>query len=728
MKQVLQSWRSGELWLAEVPTPSCGPGRVLARTTCSVLSAGTERMLRSLARKGLVGKARLRPDLVRQVLATLRTEGLRPTVDKVRARLDAPVALGYSAAGRVIEVGAGIAGVQPGDRVALAGAGYATHAEFNAVPGNLCARIPAGVSDADAAFATIGAIALQGVRQAQPLIAERIVVIGLGLIGLLTVQILKANGCAVLGVDPDAQRVARARTLSADSAVCDDAAGACAAFTAGRGADGVIITAAADDNAPLVLAAEMSRRRGRIVVVGLVRMQVPRDLFYRKELDLRLSTSSGPGRYDADYEERGRDYPFDYVRFTGQRNLESFLYLVAQGRVTPAALVTHHVPFDDALDAYALLDRARQPRRDGETGALGIVLDYPPDAAIQPTVTRVADRAAAAGALRVGVIGAGRFATGVLLPRLAGCGVQLRGVCARTGASARRAANRFDAGIVTTDPARLIEDENIDAIVIATRHATHAALAAAALRAGKPVFVEKPLALTEAELVAVDRALDAARNSGRAGCLMVGFNRRFSPHGRALCAAFRERRTPLAAVYRINAGPLPADSWLRDPGEGGRLVGEACHFVDFCSAVIDCEPVDVTARALPAEHPSETPADSVTMTIRYADGSLAAIHYLAGGNAGLPKERCELFAGGLSAVLDDFRITTFQGGGAPVRGRRAKGFTAELRAFLDACRDGGPWPISWASLAHTHRVCFAAQRSIETGAPMPVGPVRPGDA
>ena len=720
-----------------------------------MVSPGTERQVIELARKSLLGKAAARPDLVRQVLGKVRTEGVAATLQKVGARLDEAVALGYSAAGDVVEAGGGADGLRPGDRVAVAGAGYAAHAEFSAVPRNLCAKLPPGVSYADGAFATVGAIALQGVRQAEPRIGERVAVIGLGLIGLLTAQILKANGCAVLGVDPAGDRAVLARRLGVDAAVAGDGAAACDAFTAGRGADAVVITAATPSNGPVESAAEMARPRGRVVAVGLVGLNVPREPFYRKELDLRLSTSTGPGRYDPTYEEEGRDYPFAHVRFTEQRNLESFLYLVEQRKVTPAALVTHKLAFADALDAYALLD-GRAPDRPAAAGEplrggrvlpagrphegrrpvadveplrrpLGIVLEYPDDVPPHRTVyleAGPADRAEAAGGdLRVGVFGAGRFARGVLLPRLAGqSGVRLAGVCTRTGRGARDAAERFGAAVATTDPARLLDDPDVDAVVVATRHASHAALAAAALRAGKHVFVEKPLCISEAELDDVERALDEARGAGRAPCLMVGFNRRFSPHARAVRAAFADGGAPMVVAYRVNAGALPAGSWLADPREGGRLVGEACHFVDFCGGLVDADPLEVTAGGVAPAGGGDGAADTVVVTVRYAGGSLATIQYVTVGHPGLPKERCEVFAGGRAAVVDDFRVTRFHGGGRTVRGRQAKGFAEALRAFVDACRGGGPWPIPWRSLAATHRVCFAAARSLRTGRPVAVGP------
>ena len=728
MKQLVQSRRTGELWLAEAPAPVCARGGALVRTRCSVVSAGTERQSRAFAAKSLIGKARARPDLVRQIVDTARAEGARSTVAKALARLDQTVGLGYSAAGDVAEAGAGAHGLAPGDRVAVAGVGYATHAEFNAVPRNLCAKMPGSVSYADGAFATVGAVALQGVRRAQPLVGERIVVIGLGLIGLLTVQILKANGCAVLGVDLDAERVTLAAGLGADVAVAagEEVEAACEAFTGGRGADAVIVTAATTSSEPIVRAARLSRAKGRIVAVGSVGTDIPREAFYRKELDLRLSMSYGPGRYDPAYEERGQDYPFAYVRFTEQRNMESFLYLVEQGKVTPAALVTHRFAFDDALDAYALLE-GRPAGKAASRPPLGIVLEYPADASPERIVRRRdaprAARASGAG-IGVGVIGAGDFARSVLLPYLVRqAGVRLAGVCARTGTSAQHAARRFRFDFATTDPALLLDDAATAAVFIATRHASHASLAAAALRAGKHVFVEKPLCLTHAELEEVGQALDDARAAGHEPCLTVGFNRRFAPHTRAMQAAFGSRRTPLVISYRVAAGAVPADSWLADPVEGGRIIGEGCHFVDFCSALIGSEPEAVTAQGVAHDRSNVAGAHSVVMTIRYGDASLATIQFVAAGSRRLPKEHCEVFAEGRTAVMEDFRVTRFYGGGRNVRGRQAKGFAEELDAFLTVCRRGGTWPIPWSTIAATHRVCFGAVRSLETGEPVRLRPV-----
>ena len=437
----------------------------------------------------------------------------------------------------------------------------------------------------------------------------------------------------------------------------------------------------------------MSRHKGRVVAVGVVGMDVPRDAFYRKELDLRLSMSYGPGRYDPYYEERGNDYPFAYVRFTEQRNLESFLYLVQQGKVTPSVLVTHHLAFEDALDAYALIEGKLPAGSKLDRRYVGIVLDYPDDAPLGRTVRRYDGRAMGLGRndVGVGLIGAGNFAKSVLLPHLTELnGVKLTGVCTSTGKSVQETAERFKFGLATTDPAELLEKDDTHAVFIATHHASHASLTGAALRAGKHVFVEKPLCIREAELDEIEQALQSARNAGHEPCLMVGFNRRFSPHAHALQAAFKDRSTPMVVNYRINAGAIPVESWLHDPNEGGgRIIGEGCHFVDFCTALIGSEPVAVMANSISSDRRDIVAEDSVVITIQYVDGSLATIQYLAEGHKDLPKERCEVFADGKSAVMDDFRTTTFYGGGKKIRGWQAKGFAEELRAFLDVCRHGG---------------------------------------
>jgi predicted dehydrogenase len=722
MRQLLQSYRDGELWIAEVPRPRCGAGSVLVQTTASVVSAGTERMLMQLAKKSLLGKARQRPDLVKQVLKRIKVEGLSATLEKVRTKLDEPIALGYSAAGVVLEVGREVRDIRPGDRVACAGAGYATHSEVLSVPQNLVVRVPEGVSDSDAAYATIGAIALQGVRQTEPRLGERIVVIGLGLLGLITVQLLKANGCAVLGVDLDPKKAARARELGADMVATTDVEAACARFTGGRGADAVVIAAATPSNGPLETAAEIARAKAKVVVVGLVGMNVPRDPFYKKELDLRLSMSYGPGRYDGTYEEGGVDYPIAYVRFTEQRNLETFLYLIGQGVITPSALTTHRLNLDDALCAYQLLDGSLPAESELSRDYLGIVLTY---GDLQPrrrsvVTPNVPSAPPARGRLSVGFIGAGSFAKSVLLPRLSKLpGIHLAAVSTSSGSTAALVKERYGFERAAAAPEEILTDPSVDAVFVVTPHSSHASLACRALRAGKHAFVEKPMMLQESDAAEYERAFAAAQASGHAPCLMVGFNRRFSPHGVALQQRFRDRSGPLVVSYRVNAGRIPTEHWIQDPKiGGGRIIGECCHFVDFCQALVGARPTRVTASTMRAGRRDVVDDDSISINIEYADGSLANLLYLSEGHRDLPKERCEVHGGGLSAVMEDYRVTHFIGGGRTVKGPQAKGFAEELDAFRKACADGTHWPIQWQELLDTHRVCLAAIASTRTGLPV----------
>ena len=647
------------------------------------------------------------------MLDKIKTEGLAPTLTKVFAKLDTPISLGYSCAGIVTEPGAG-GGVRAGDRVACAGAGYATHAEYNYVPRNLCVAIPAGVSFEDASYATVGAIALQGVRQADLRLGESVAVIGLGLLGLLTVQLLKASGCRVIGADPDPARCALARELGADETVGSGLAEAAIAFANGHGVDAVLITAATPSNEPIEVAAEACRAKGRVVVVGLVGMDVPREPFYKKELDLRLSMSYGPGRYDPAYEESGHDYPYAYVRWTEQRNMQAFLELVAAGKVTPSRLTTHRFPIEDALAAYKLLG--------GETGEryLGIVIEYPQPAEAVPPARRVDLPAASTpieGLLGAGFIGAGNFAKSVLVPALARrSDVRLTGLCTATGMSGVETGKRHGFRFATTDIDALLADADTRAVFIATQHHTHAPMIRRALAAGRHVFVEKPLCTTPEELAGVEEAVQAAPGQ----CLLVGFNRRFSPHARAIREAFARRSSPLVANYRVNAGVAPADSWVQDPERGGgRIVGEVCHFVDLTEFLVGSSPERVYAASIRTTDRRDVAEDSVVITIEYADGSLATIQYLAHGSNKLPKERAEVSADGVTAILDNYTQTTFFGGKhRGVKGGQDKGFDGEIEAFVSAVRGGGAWPIPFESLVRTTRVTFAILESLRTGTPV----------
>jgi len=721
MKQLIQSYRTGELWLAEVPAPAVKGRGLLVQTAVSLVSAGTERMIIELAKKSLLGKARARPDLVKKVIAKIKTEGLSQTLQKVFSKLETPIPLGYSCAGAVVEVGPEVSGWHPGDRVACGGAGYATHAEYNYVPKNLCVKIPDGVSFAEASFTTLGAIAMQGVRQADVRLGERVVVIGLGLLGLLTVQILKAGGCKVLGSDPNAQRCELAKELGADDAVAGNLAATAAGFSDGYGADAVIIAAATTSNQPVEIAAEVSRVKGRVVVVGMVGMNVPRDPFYKKELELKLSMSYGPGRYDPSYEESGHDYPFGHVRWTEQRNMQSFVDLVAAGKVTPSKLITHRFEIDDALGAYELLGGNGG---DGKPEKyLGIVITYPTIKPEQRVVGAVKLKPLIpTETIGVGFIGAGNFTRGVLLPALKRVGnVDLVGICAAEGMDAAETGKKHGFSYASSDYEDIVRDERINVVLVTTRHDTHARFACAALAAGKNVFLEKPLCIRPEELAQYEDTFKA-RGEGNVGRLMVGYNRRFSPHAKAMREAFESRQTPMVVNYRVNAGFVPKDVWLQDPEVGGgRIIGEVCHVVDLCEYLIGSVPVRVYAECIASDASNITPEDSVVITIRYADGSLAVIQYLAHGAPELAKERIEVFADGAAAISNDFSRTTFYGPKRPpVKGKQQKGFEAELSEFFAAIRDGRESPIPVESLMRTTRVTFAAVDSLRCGKAVPL--------
>ncbi len=725
MKQVVQ-YPNGETRVADVPAPAPEAGHVVVATEASLISAGTERMVVEFARKGLLAKARARPDLVAQVVRKARTEGVLGTMEAVRGRLDQPMPLGYSAAGRVIEVGSGVEGVVVGDRVACAGAG---HAEVVRVPRNLLARAPDGLPAEAAAFATVGAIALHGFRLAETELGGRVVVIGLGLIGLLAVQICRAAGVRVLGVDPDPERRARAERLGAEAVAGTEdgeAVDAALAWTDGIGADAALVAAAGGGNQPIETAAGVTRDRGTVVAVGAFGMDVPRRPFYMKELQLRVSRSYGPGRYDPSYEEAGIDYPIGHVRWTEGRNLQAVVDLLASGAVDTGPLVSHRIPIEDAEAAYRLITEGDEP-------TLGVVLTYPDRGssegigALERTVP-VGDmsgsrRAPAAsvngGSIGVGLLGAGQFATAVLLPALKKAGT-LRpvAVASSTGLSAKHAADRFGFDYATTEEARLLDDASIELVAIATRHGAHAAQVVRALEAGKHVFVEKPLCLTEEELADIIRAWSDAGDRQ----LLVGFNRRFAPlagHLRAFC---QEAGEPALITYRVNAGALPPDHWVHDPEVGGgRILGEVCHFIDFVSHVVDALPVRVTASGV--RDGGRYRDDNVHVVVDLEDGSSASIAYAASGDRVVGKERCEVFAGGGTAVLDDFRTAEIARGGRVrkhrSRLRQDKGHDAEWAAVAAGLREGRP-SVPTQSVLATTLATLAAAAALRTGAPQGV--------
>jgi predicted dehydrogenase/threonine dehydrogenase-like Zn-dependent dehydrogenase len=702
VKQIEQNYRTGALRVAEVPAPLASEGSVLVATHVSLISSGTEKQLIHLARASLAGKAMARPDLVRRVVRNVRRDGLRPTIERVFAKLDTPIPLGYSLAGEVLEVGRRVSGIGVGDRLACAGAGLANHAEINAVPKNLTVGIPPEVDDEDASFVTLGAIALQGVRLAAPTLGERIVVIGLGLIGLLTVQLLKANGCRVFGFDPNCARVALARELDVDMAVSAGLPEAVEGFTGGQGADAVIITASSKSNEPINVAAEVSRLKGRIVVVGLVGMTIDREPFYKRELELKISMSYGPGRGDPSYEQGGQDYPLPYVRWTEQRNMEAFLTLVADGKVTPKRLVTHRFPIAKAEKAYELM----------ESGAphLAILLTYPEPPTDSERLIRRAPPPPRSEANRVAFIGFGNYAKGVLLPALRKApGVTLIAVATSTGLSAGHAGAKHGFATVATDPAAVIADPDADTIFIASRHDTHARFAAEALRTGKHVFCEKPLALSWEGLAEV---MAAARQAP--GTLAVGFNRRFAPLLQKARAALEPRSGPLVMLYRINAGAIPGDSWIQREEGGGRIVGEVCHFVDVLTFLARSLPVEVYALAA-RDH-----ADAVSALVRFTDGSTGTIVYSSLGDVGVPKEYLEAFADRRVIQLDDFCRLTVTRSGKSVTSKSAqdKGQRGLVAAFLEATRGKRDAPIPLSELVAVTEATFAIEESLRRGSPV----------
>jgi polar amino acid transport system substrate-binding protein len=704
MKQIVQNARSGKLALAEVPAPAAVDGQVLVRNHYSVVSPGTEKMALDFARKSLLGKARSRPDLVKQVVRKLQQEGPLPTYRAVMTRLDAPQPLGYSCAGVVEGVGAGVTGFAPGDRVACAGAGYANHAEWVSVPENLVALVPGDLPLAKAAFATLGTISLQGLRVAEPCLGEIAVVVGLGMVGQLALQLLTANGCRVLGIDLDPVRVKQALDLGAawGAAPGDDHTAWINAETAGYGADLGMICAASESSAPIQLAAELCRLKGRVVCVGATAMDLDRRSFFEKELDLRMSMSYGPGRYDRRYEELGLDYPISYVRWTENRNLQAFLALAASGAVDPERLDVQITPFADAERTYEEL--AQGARR-----SLAVIFRYDASASHTRSVA-IATKAGAPAQGEVGVafLGAGNYAKGILLPGVNRCpGVKKRTIVTATGPSARSTAEKFGYASCATDPSVVFEDPDVQLAFIATQNDSHAALAAQALRAGKAVWLEKPAALDEAQLADL-----AAAVAETGGFLSVGYNRRFSPHLRAVRAAFANRRGPMSIHYVVAAGATPGGTWHTDPNVGGgRVIGEGCHFVDLCCHLIGRPPTRVYARALGRDPETE---DSSVAILGFDDGSTATISYLANAGSELPKERWEASAEGRTALCENFRVTRILGGATTKTLNQDKGQATAVREVVEAVRAGRPSPISLDEIVAVSRTTFAMVESART--------------
>lgn len=703
MKQILQNLKSGEMELAELPCPRPGAGQVLIQTRMSLISAGTERMLVEFSQANLLQKARQQPERVKQVLDKMRTDGLLPTLEAVFQKLDEPLPLGYCNVGTVLEVGPGVHDLAPGDRVASNG----NHAEVVCVPRHLCAKVPAGVSDESAAFTVLGSIALQGIRLAAPTLGERFAVFGMGLLGLLTVQLLRANGCEVLAVDLNAERLALAEEYGAASTNLSDGGDpvvAAEAWTRGAGVDGVIITASAKTDETVHQAAEMCRKRGRIILVGVVGLNLRREDFYAKELTFQVSCSYGPGRYDEKYEQANQDYPIGYVRWTEQRNFEAVLSTFASGRLNIERVVTHRFPFEQALDAYEQIQ--------SNASAIGVLLTYPGEVATERVVTVKQRAISAADGVRVGVIGAGSFAKGVLLPALSRTTAELAHIADLNPTAAAHAARKFGIEQVSTDYRAVLDDKEISAVFILVGHHLHARFVCEALQAGKHVFVEKPLAMNIAELKQVAEAVEA-----NPGCmLMVGFNRRFSPHTIRVKDVLRGRKEPLTMSMMVNAGAIPAEHWTQDPERGGgRIIGEGCHFIDLLAHLAG-SPVATVSAMMVGEGPSVR-EDKMAILLHFADGSIGTVNYFANGSKSYPKETVEIYSEGRVLRTENFRVTRGYGI-AQLRKfktlRQDKGHRAEVVTFMDRIKYGGPPVIPFDELHNSTKASFAAVEAART--------------
>jgi predicted dehydrogenase/threonine dehydrogenase-like Zn-dependent dehydrogenase len=724
MKQVFQDTQTAEITVLEVPAPKLLAGCVLVRTAASLVSAGTERASSEFASKNLLQKARMRPDLVREVLSKVSRDGIASTMSAVRNRLDQPSALGYSSAGTVVAVGEGIVDITPGDRVACAGAGHAVHAEFACVPRMLIARIPSpSVTFDEAAFTTLGAVALHGVRNADVTLGDVVAVIGLGLLGQLTVQILKAAGCCVLGMDISAERAELALRLGADAVSSSSSSfrELCLQHSAGHGVDSILIAAQTASNDPVDLAGAVARNRAVVVAVGTVAMNIPRRPFYEKELDFRVSRSYGPGRYDSAYEQKGIDYPIGYVRWTETRNMEAFLKLLADRKkdrkLDLLPLITHRFPVARAHSAYDLI------RGKTNEASLGVLISYPePADDIAHVTLREPDRPKSnQKSIQLGLLGVGSFAMHTLLPVInrAG-GVDMIVASAASGSHARHAATKFRFRSCTTDEREIFNNPEVNTVVIATRHHLHASQVVEALSSGKHVFCEKPLCLNAAELAAIV-AVHGDQDTRR--LLMVGFNRRFAPLALRMKEFLQEAGEPLALHYRVNAGFLAADHWLNDPLQGGgRILGEVCHFVDFLCFLTGSSPVEVETCSLP--NPGQYSNDNVVCSLRFADGSQGTISYLANGDKSFSKERVEVFGGGSVAVLENFkRLELVRGGKKRVFRsllRQDKGLRGEWEAFVAAIQDGADSPVPFHEIVSATLATFALEESRGLGQPVAV--------
>ena len=716
MKQLLQNIKTGKSTVENVPVPTPRQGQALIKVAASLVSAGTERMVVEFAEKSLVGKARSRPDLVRQVVDKARREGLVSTAQAAFNRLDQPMALGYSSAGTIAALGKGVQDFKVGQRVACAGGGYAVHAEYNVVPQNLVTPLPENVDFESAAFTTLGSIALHGFRLAEAQIGENVAVIGMGLVGLLAAQIAAAAGCNVLGIDIDPTRINLALSLGLRAVRREEAVASSAAFTlrhaqgtaASRGFDAILICADTSSNDPVELAGAIARDRARVVATGAVGLTFPRKIYYEKEISFINSRSYGPGRYDSNYEEQGNDYPLGYVRWTEGRNFEAVVDLMAKGQLNVKPLITHRFDISEAMQAYEVITgKTKEP-------FLGVLLTYPSRKGnVEDTVIHFPrSKAFKTSSVKLGIVGAGLFANSILIPSIKKAGdIELIGIASSGGLHAQHAGKKFGFQYATSDEDEIINDPNVNTVAILTRHDTHAELVIKALDAGKNVFVEKPLAINVTQLEQVDKILTSTQSVQ--SLLTVGFNRRFASLAIQLRSLVSSLSEPKYIHYRVNAGPIPLQHWLHDPEiGGGRIIGEACHFVDFITFLVGAAPISVTATALPNN--SKYRDDNVSMTFAFPDGSIGIVDYLSNGDRSFPKERVEVFCAGQIAVVDDFVSlqSVKNGKKKEVKSAQNKGWVEEWKTFARSIREGGEPPIPYEQLIGVTKATFAVVESL----------------
>jgi polar amino acid transport system substrate-binding protein len=713
MKAVLEDMKSGKVMAYEVPQPELRPGGILVRTAFSAISSGTERAKLEAGEKSLVGKAMSRPDLVRQVMDFARNEGIKAAYQRVHSRLDSLSPLGYSCSGIVIAASDGVHEFQPGDRVACGGGGYANHSAINFVPKNLAVKLPDSVGLDAAALTTIGAIAIQGLRQSEVTFGETVAVIGAGLVGVLTIQLAKAAGCRVVAIDLDPGRVERAVRFGADLGLKSSDAHTPIGVKefSFYGPDAVIITAATCSTDPIELAATIARDRGRIVIVGDVGLGVSRNNVYLKELSIALSRSYGPGRYDVEYEEGGIDYPIGYVRWTEKRNMEAFVNFLAARSIDVAPLIEKRYPVEKVDNAYASIR---------ETGSYTALIDYavPEPLAMNASLSVVAQQRKSAGQFMVGCIGAGGFAKNIIFPALRNHKrVILDSIATASGIGAQSACKAFGFSKAQT-PDAVIQDTQTNGILILSRHDSHSRYVVAGLTNHKPVFVEKPLAVSEEQLEEIRCAYEAEREQGHPAFLMVGFNRRFAPMTEKVRDFFSKRQEPMMINIRVNAGYLPLDHWTQRKEDGGRIVGEFCHFVDWARALVNSPIRTVSVHAL--RDSSRYNRDNVAATLSFADGSVGNVIYVANGDKSVPKERFEVFCEGGVGIIDDFCTLELSRDGkmTKTKGRRDKGHNREIELTLEAMRNGGPAPIPFEQLVEVTKACFAVHQSISVAQPV----------